>query len=139
MCLGLEIRDPTKTYSGSRIQGSNRPRRRICNTDRYTVCKCLNFQAGIRPICPDSPLVSPCDGLLLNCGTVDTHTGQIHQVKGGTSFIFLKILFLNYGLVWVARLIFTYRTYESGPAFPKKVWFRIFSLKIYDKSFFIDI
>jgi hypothetical protein len=32
MDLGSEIRDPEKTYSGSRIQGSKRPRIRIHNT-----------------------------------------------------------------------------------------------------------
>ncbi len=32
MGLGFEIRDPEKTYSGSRIQGSKRPRIRIRNT-----------------------------------------------------------------------------------------------------------
>lgn len=41
------------------------------------------LKVGARPLCA-TPLLSPCDGLLINCGTVDQHTGQIHQVKGVT-------------------------------------------------------
>jgi hypothetical protein len=35
MVLGSEIRDPEKTYSGSRIQGSKRHRIRIRNTGHF--------------------------------------------------------------------------------------------------------
>jgi hypothetical protein len=38
MGLGSEIRDPEKTYSGSRIQGSKRHLIRIRNTGRQLMC-----------------------------------------------------------------------------------------------------
>jgi hypothetical protein len=46
---GSEIRDPEKTYSGSRIQGSKRPRIRI----RNTADKLINAALLIRMFIPD--------------------------------------------------------------------------------------